>query len=190
MAAPTIDERLDIWRVTYSRASLRQAQDIGDVLLAIQPHISVAHRLGLLTGLVVTYARPFSCAQLTKERRIIPMHDIEIPSQHRELHESFMEMRHQVFGHKDATGPSVDDGVLNQVLFVIKGGYLRPCTVTPASYDHEKIEEMKLLCGQLLSVLDDKLNDLMERYPMPISAQDGTYSLNIHDPGRPWVVRA
>lgn len=190
MTEPTIDERLDIWRVAYSRASLLQAKGIADVLLTVQSDLSHDHRIGLLTGLVVTYARPFTIAQVTRTKRIVPMHDVEIPAAHRELHESFMEMRHQVFGHKDATEPVTDDGVVNQIQFVFNEGHMDLHTVTPGYYDPEKLIETKALCDSLVSVLDVKLNHLMELHPMPISEPQGTYVLNIDDPARPWVVKA
>lgn len=190
MTEPTIDLRIDIWRAAYSRASLLQAKGIADILLTIQPTISINHRVGLLTGLVVTYARPFTFAQITKKQRIIPMYDVEIPEEHRDLHETFMEMRNTIFGHKDATGPTIGNGVMNQIQFVVKEGFLDLHTVTPGYYDHGKLKQATTLCDRLVAFLEMRLNGLMERCPFPTIKQDGAFVMNIDDPNRPWVVNS
>lgn len=158
--------------------------------MQIQPDLTQDHRTALLTALIVTYARPFTVAQVAPKRKLIPMHDIPVPAEHKSLHDDHMEMRHQVFGHKDATGPDTGSGLLNQVRFVLGDGYLNLHTVRAGFYEPRRLQETETLANELVALLDDKINDFMESYPLPISEKEGVFVLNLDDPTKPWIVKA
>lgn len=185
MNEPTIIERLDLWRFAYSRSSFIEARQTARLLLQMQDAFTQDHCTALLTALVVTYARPFTKAQITKGPRISPMHDIPVPSEHSNIHQTFWEMRNKVFGHKDATEPVIGDGMLNRVLLIIKNGQLRLHTVGPACLDPERLKEIELLTCKLITSLDAKIADFQEKYPFPDG--DGQYVLNLDDSSNPWI---
>ena|ERR1039457_3567328 len=185
MKEPSIIERFDLWRFAYSRSSFIESRQTARLLLKIQEDIILGHRTALLTALVVTYARPFTKAQITKETRIIPMHDMPVPSEHSNIHQKFLELRNQVFGHKDATGPDTGDGKLNRVLFIIKNGHLELHTVKADSIDQASLKEIELLTGKLITNLDSKIADFMAKYPFPNG--NGHYALNLDVPSEPWI---
>lgn len=189
MNEPTIEQRLDLWRYAYSRSSFIEAQSTAQLLLQMQSRLPQDHRTALLTALIVTYARPFTVAQVAPKRKLIPMHDIPIPAEHITLHTDHMEMRHQVFGHKDATGPDTGSGLLNQVRFVLQGGYLNLHTVRPGHIDPQRLQETETLTQKLIVLLDDRINTFMESHPFPISGNEGVYILNLDDESKPWILK-
>lgn len=186
MNEPTTEERVDLWRYLYSRSSLIEARATAQILLQEQPSLDHYHRVALLTALVVAYARPFSCAQIDRTHRVIPMSGIAVPDMHKDLHKTHLEMRHQVFGHKDATGPVLDSGVLNEVHFVRNGDYVDVHTVVAASYEETHLRATCDLIDDLVATLDSRINVLVESHPLPI-AGDGVYRLNLDESKKPWI---
>ena len=189
MTEPSTDMRIDLWRLAYSRAAFLQAKGIAQVLRKCQSSITFYHRIGLLTGLVVTYIRPFSTTQVTKSKRIVPMHDITVPPEHKDLHGTYNMIRHQVLGHKDATGPTTADGILNEVHFLLDDECMNVHTVTPHHFDPKQLNETLILCDKLISLLDTRLNMIVENQPFPRLEKGQLYALNIEDQFKPWIVR-
>lgn len=186
---PSVDQRIDLWRYAYSRTSLQEAKATAEMLIDRQDRVTLDERIALLTALVVMYARPFTKAQVTPTTRLVPLHDAPIPAEHTELHHTFLEMRDKVFGHKDATGPQMDTGVLNEVHLLVKDGHVDVHTVMPGYYDKAKLAETIMLCDKLIDVAEERIAAFMEETPLPISG-DGLYVLNIHDAGKAWLMKA
>lgn len=182
----TRQERLDLWRYVYSRSSFLEARAAAQFLLRDQHGLEHYYRVALLTALVIAYARPFSCAQIDRTRRVIPMADVPVPDRYKDLHETLLEMRHQVFGHKDATRPVLESGVLNEVHFVRKGDYVDVHTVLPGSYEEADLRATCQLIDDLVAKLDAKINTLVESHPLPI-AGEGVYRLNLDESKKPWI---
>lgn len=188
ISSPDIEERFDIWKYAYSRSAFIESKEIAQLLLTLQPQLTSAHRLALITALVVSYARPFTSSIIEHSRRLIPMKGIPLPPEHETLHLLYLSMRHQVVGHKDATAPS-KTGILNHVRFSVHGGNLDMSTRTIASIPRELLTETPILCEKLIKVIEGRLNAILRKYS-PISAEDNSvYYLNIADMSKPWIIK-
>jgi hypothetical protein len=113
MNTPSLRDRQTFWMWAYALEAFVQTVGACDYLLAAPPDLPDAVRKIILTGIVVTYARPF-----TRGDGVQALRSDMVPQRLRCLHNSIIEKRHKERAHTDAQGYQADDpefGNINQI---------------------------------------------------------------------------
>jgi len=152
------------------------------------PPLSIQLR-ALVHAAVVSYARPFTKSQITRDHRVVPLRGILPPPHFACLHKELLTMRDKVIGHKDVTLGEEKSGVPNIV--VIKRGEngatsLR--TIAVASFSVEKLAGIRELCAHFINYCNEQGRPLMERCQSAVfSLPPATYELLVSEPPKEWV---
>lgn len=190
MQTTSLDKRIDFWKYTYARSSFRETISYCDLLLEEQDRLCQSHRKALITALVVTYARPFTAAQVTKDMRIIPVGGSIIPAEYIRLHREYIEMRNSFLAHKDATKPEIPSGNLNHVRIVVDNRQqVRLQTIQPDKMEPKRLMSTKELCLILVQKLKVLIKDFIQTEIDPLHLDMGTYVLQLETAEGEWLER-
>jgi hypothetical protein len=149
---PTAEELASLWLYTYSRASLLEAESWIDVLSASAADSTPVAR-ALSCSIVVSYARPFTKSQVTKDKRVIPLGDVEPPHELASTHCIMLKLRDKVIGHKDAIPAAGDSVTPNIVLLKRDSCGFDIHTVIVTGVDLDLLTELKSLCTFLSRIV-------------------------------------
>ena len=166
-----------------------EARAIADLLIKSQEEIPDTERNALITSLIVAYARPFTWAQVSAKKRIIPMGDFYIPKEYKALHENHLNMRNQVFGHKDVTRPVHMGAPLNQVRITITGREVLIHTTVVTRYRKDKLEDTAKLLSIMIGVIESRIDEFILKHAEAFPAKNGEYALNVEEPTKTWVFK-
>ncbi len=177
MSTPSLDERKEFWLWNYARHCFKHVIQSLDFLekSATTPPDPV--RRVLTTGIVVTYAKPFtSCHGVQRLREDV------VPNEHKNLHQAMMGFRHKMMAHIDAEDFQPDDpsfGNINQVRVTVYSGHYTAHVMAPDSDLLTEALELKGLARQLLEKADYHKSKFAKRYIARASLPSGEYLLSI-----------
>lgn len=109
-----------LWRMEFAFHTFRAVRAGIERFLERKLHSDEPEYYPMLVGLICLYARPF-----TNNRPVGPLTDDIVPQEHRELHQTIIKMRHQLFAHGDASAMTRPDDYPNELVFVNDGKSLR-----------------------------------------------------------------
>lgn len=185
---PSHEELIDVWRFAYARSSLLETVGYCKALLAVGDAVSEVIKKALLTSLVISYARPFTKAQVTKSKRITPLDSTLVPPPYQRLHNEYMAMRNCVFGHKDATvGPEF--GPVNKVIVHATDKFMDIHTVSPFDVNKSTLQETISLCHELIEISAQHV----ERFVIAYLSKEhfpaaGLYEIDIEANSGNWLI--
>ena len=187
MKAPSHHERLQIWRYTYARQSFFEAMTAAKLLntdMTLSPTIKSA----LTCQVIVAYARPFTKSQLTQEKRQPLVPAGAVPVLLKERHQSLLDMRDQVIGHKDAT--AFPDAAFNKVLVKSYPGSVEIHTVPVGGIEPTAARETICLCRGLIFYCEQALAPFSRAYLLGVHQPPaGLYVLSTSENPDSWLTR-
>jgi len=190
MQTTSLDKRIDFWKYTYARSSFRETISYCKLLLEEQDCLCQSNRKALITALTITYSRPFTVAQVAKDKRIIPVAESIIPAEYIQLHREYIEMRDSFLAHKDATKPEIQGNALNHVRIVVNNRQqVRWQTIQPDRMESERLKSTKDLCQILVQKLTVLIQDFIHTEIDPLHLDMGTYVLQIETADGKWLKR-
>jgi hypothetical protein len=173
MSIPPVEERQNYFMWAYAHVSFRQVVDACRFIIAPPTPLPEGVWRILFTGIVVSYARPFTkCyGAKTLPTKIIPKEDLE-------FHKAIMDARHKASAHIDALSYQADDpqiGNINQV------------RVTFTKTDHTlsiiqanlEVSSISRLSSQLLEKAEYHAEKFRRKYISNAALPPGTYKLNL-----------
>lgn len=183
MTLPTREERLELWKFAYARASFVDAAIFLDELFAANYPLGSPMRKAISIAVTTVYARPF------KQRSAVRLPDDIVPQRHKATHDSIIEIRDKSIAHRDIDGPITDLGLLlNQVQFAIRNSTVYVDTISPIFSD-EKAHEVHALVKELISKMDYHVNKYMVRFFVGSGTPDGTYEMSLEPSLEQWLKR-
>jgi hypothetical protein len=143
----------------------------------------------LLVSIVVSYATPFTKAQVSKNKRIIPLDERLVPQRYKKIHSEFLIMRNRVFGHKDATvGPSF--GPVNKVIIHVAPTFLDVHTASPFELTKSALQETIQLCRELITIADQHVSKFVTMHFNGGKIPElGIYEIDIEAASENWLVK-
>jgi hypothetical protein len=186
---PSQEELVEVWRYAYARSSFIEATTYCKILLENWNQIENAIKQALLTSLVISYARPFTKAQVTKSKRIVPSDESLVPQCHQQLHNEYMTMRNRVFGHKDATVES-SFGPVNKIIIHVTPSFLDLRTASMGDIKIQALQQTIELCQKLIAITDQEANKFIlanfsgENFPTI-----GLYEIDLEANFGNWLVK-
>ena len=183
---PTQEELKWIWRYSYSRTSLLEAHEWIDVLGQIDPK---SPQIGALTcAIVIAYARPFTQSQISQTERVVPLSGVSPPSHLSATHETVLELRNKVMGHKDATPAKGDTATPNKILIKRDETGFDLSTIVFEGIALNKRGELKSLCSHFVAHCEARTRTLIEPYRSEIMQQPlGVYELLVTESHNDWI---
>ncbi len=184
---PNADELASLWAYSYARASLLEAVDFIDALTSLGSVSTVVAR-ALSCSIVVSYARPFTQSQVTRDRRIIPLAGIETPPGLASTHAMTLKLRNKVVGHKDAIRAEGDIATPNVVLFKRYASGFDLHTVIVEGIAPELLTKLGALCTHFLDHCESQLQPLIGKYMSAITSRPpGVYELVMEEQSSEWI---
>lgn len=182
MAIPTQDERLAFWKHAYARASFLDAQTFTRHVMEAQLPLTNQTRKAMTIAAVTAYGRPF------KQRANVRLSEDIIPAEHRETHDSTIEMRDKVIAHRDLDGPVADWGFISQLEFVIGEDDLMIKTRSPVMTD-EIAQALLPLLDWLIYTMNNAVEPFVETHLVSLASQPGIYVLQLGNHQAGWTTR-
>ena len=184
MNTPTQDDRLEFWKFSYARSAFVDAQIFAEELLASGAPLHSTMRKAFSIAIATAYSRPF------KQRSAVRLPKDIVPAEHRETHDSVIDIRDKVIAHRDVDGPIADDfGLLNQLRITIRNGELIVNTISPTMPD-DKAEQVLRLTQCMVKKMDYHINTFVQKLlPSAITSQ-GTFTLSLEENPSEWLIRA
>ncbi len=165
-----------LWKMFYAGECFRQARGAAQHILDARLEHGSPLFYPLVTAVHVLYAKPF-----TRADAVGKLGDEIIPTEHRNLHESLIDHRHQVYAHRDGDGFAVADyGPVNQVRAVKTPQMIRLL----ATDFHARFPAMPAiidLCHALEHKTSYHVDKLWARHVKSIPDKVGEYMLNVKD---------
>ncbi len=182
-AAPNDDfeTACSLWRMEFAFHTFRAVRAGIERFLERKLHSDEPEYYPMLVGLICLYARPF-----TNNRPVGPLTDDIVPQEHRELHQTIIKMRHQLFAHGDASATTRPDDYPNELVFVNDGKSLG-FHMTRFLAEPPFFTLMNPLLDALIKKTryhSDKLGKKFNRYFGP-SKSIGEFRLNVLDSSKP-----
>jgi hypothetical protein len=122
MNIPSVQERQKYWKWAYASVCFENVVEACSFIFKPPQPLPKAIRRIMVTGIVATYARPFTQSHSANK---IP-EDI-VPKKHLSLHKGKMDTRHKEAAHVEARNYEADDpgfGNIDQVRITITKGQL------------------------------------------------------------------
>ncbi len=177
---PTQDERLELWKFAYARASFVDADMFLDELFAANLPLGHPVRKAISIAVTTAYARPF------KQRSTVRLSEDVVPAPHKETHESIIEIRDKSIAHRDVDGPIADFGLLNQVRFAIRDSAVYVDTISPILPD-DKARQVQALVKELIPKMQYHVNKYLKRFFTGSGTVDGTYEMSLEPSPEKWL---
>ncbi len=179
MKIPDIEERITYWKYAYSRTALQDAKRWAETLLKDESNMDAGTRAAFVQAIVISYARPFTKSQVTKSRRIIPMDDIQPLSKLESVHRDILDLRDQLFGHKDGTEKDSSGLELNRVILSFDCNGFDLYTRVPHNIEEKQLRSIIELCTHFIEEAQIRLSPLRCLLSSPERPRQGAYSLQI-----------
>jgi hypothetical protein len=182
MPIPTHEERIEFWKHSYARASFVDARIFIEHILETRLPLNHPARKALSIAVLTTYCRPF------KQRAIVRLSEDIVPTEHREAHNSAIEMRDKVVAHRDIDGPVADWGFVSQLEIAIGGYELVISTSSPVMPD-DKAREMLPLVDWLIDAMDTTVNAFAQAHLRSLATQTGLHVLRMDNHPTEWTTQ-
>lgn len=183
MNTPTQTDRLEFWKFAYARAAFVDVQTFAEELLASGAPLRSTMRKAFSIAIATAYSRPF------KQRSAVRLPEGIVPAEHRETHESIIEMRDKVIAHRDVDGPIAEDfGLLNQLCITTRDGMFAVNTISPWMSD-DKTQQVLRLAESMVMKMDYHVNKFGQRLFPCVSNSEGTFTLSLEEDPSEWLTR-
>ena len=184
---PSSDEIAKLWLYAYSRASLLEAMEWIDTL-ANRPEDQTPVSRALASAIVVSYARPFTVSQVSRDKRTIALRDVSPPAELADTHAMTIKLRNKVIGHKDALPAPGDAVTPNVVLAKRDSTGFDVHTVIVVGIVPTLLAKLKALCEFFVAHCEAQLKPFIERYgPEIMKEPEGVHEIVCSDPPDPWI---
>jgi hypothetical protein len=184
---PAFEDLKNFWILAYSRGAFLEVVRFVD---AMQRTAAFSiERQALTHAAVVSYARPFTKSQITRDQRVIPLNGVLPPPRLASLHEELLAMRNTVIGHKDATLGKGKSGVPNMVIIYRGEGEKTSLrTIAIANFSPAKLLAIRELCAHFIKHCDEQGHPIMVRCKSAVfSLRRGVYGLSVSKPPDKWA---
>jgi hypothetical protein len=180
MTTPTKEDRLEFWKFAYARASFVDAKHFLELLLDPDLEDSSPVRKALSIAASIVYARPF------KQRNQVRLPDEIVPKQHKDAHDSVIDIRDTVIAHRDIDAPEADCGPINQLRVNVQSRKLTVQTVSPFMSVRNARLVYNLVC-EMIKKMNYHIRKHVKRDVMKVTQSDGTYILSLEDDPEEWL---
>jgi hypothetical protein len=179
---PSLQERQEFWSWGYANEAFENVLEAcGFISNPPQPLSKAVWRI-LYTGIITTYARPFT-KSFGGHRLPLEI----VPEEHVKLHEAIMQTRHKEIAHVDATTYQADDpqiGNINQIRITMTKDHNSLAVVHMTC----PIPEIKQLTRQLLKKAEYHVGKFRRKYIDNSMLPPGDYKLNLDQMGLPLFI--
>ena len=183
---PSLEELQKFWLLAYSRSSLIDARAFLKALDAARPR-SLQSR-AIIDAAVVSYARPFTKFQLTRELRVVPLANVPPPTHLAEFHQDALDLRNKMIGHKDATPAPRHGTTPNIVLVQIDSEGFDVHTIIISEMESTTRNALKELCAYYINHCEENLRPLTRGYFSEVmNHSPGKYELVMSKPPDDWI---
>lgn len=179
---PPQAERIAFWRDSYARSSFVHATEFVRAMLRNKLGLYSIERDAFTIAIIGAYGRPF------KQRKSIRLSEDLIPAEHRETHDSLIEMRDKVVAHRDLDGPVADWGFISDLHISVKSRQLELNTISPKITD-DFAHKILPLTSYLIGVLDKRINAFVGPNLGRIFRNDGTYVVSLEENPQEWLIK-
>jgi hypothetical protein len=142
----------------------------------------------LASAIVVSYARPFTVSQATKDKRVIALKGVQPAPELAPAHLMVLKLRNKVIGHKDAV-PAPGDVATPNIIFVKRdssGFDLH--TIIVIGIVPTLLTKLKSLCTFFVGHCELQLEPFIAQYGPEIMKQpEGVYEIAASEPPDPWL---
>jgi len=184
MNTPTQADRLEFWKFSYARAAFVDAQVFAEELLASGAPLHSTMRKAFSIAIATAYSRPF------KQRRAVRLPENTVPAEHRETHDSVIEIRDKIVAHRDVHGPNADDfAFFNQLRTTIRNGELVVNTFSPTMPD-VKTEQILRLAQSMVKKMDYHMKKFVQKFLPSAISSEGTFALSLEENPSEWLTLA
>src|SRR5438045_1384958 len=111
MREPTLEERKSIWLWCYASESFDKVIKACDFLSGTPPAISKSTVEVLVSGIIVTYAKPFTHGRGVGKLEATKV----VPLAFKKTHELLMDLRHKTIAHLDGEDFRADDPAFGNI---------------------------------------------------------------------------
>jgi hypothetical protein len=165
-----------LWKMFYAGECFRQTIGAARHILEAKLESGSPLFYPLMTAVYVLYAKPF-----TRADAVGKLEDEIVPAEWRELHDSILKHRHQVYAHRDGDGFEVGEfGPVNQVRAVRLPTEIR-LVAADFSARFPLMPHVIELCQLLGKTASDHVDELLAKHAKNIPNKIGEYMLNVQD---------
>ena len=182
MTIPTRNERLELWKFAYARASFIDADMFLDELFTSRLPLEHPGRKAISVAVTTAYARPF------KQRPPVRLSEDLVPPRHKDTHDSIIEIRDKSVAHRDVDGPIADFGLLNQVRFAVRDSTVFVDTISPILPD-DKARQVQALVKELIPKMQYHVNKYIKKFFTGSGTSDGMYEMSLEPSPDRWLRR-
>jgi hypothetical protein len=176
---PSYRDRAAFWRDSYARSSFVHAAAF---VSAMFRELYSVERDAFTIAITAAYCRPF------KQRKSVRLSEDLVPAEHKETHDTLIEMRDKVIAHRDLVGPNAEWGFVSDLHVSVKSRQMELNTISPKITD-ELAQKVLALTGHLISVLDERINAFVGHNLGRVFRNDGTYVVSLDDDPAEWLIK-
>jgi hypothetical protein len=180
MPSPSREERLEFWKHAYAWQSFIDAKNYSERLLALNLPLTDLVRKAFTIAILTTYCRPF------KQRPLVRLSADLVPNEHKETHESAIELRDKVVAHRDMDGPNAEWGWINQLELEVLEGEVTVHTRSPFIRD-QNLRDFLALLNELIPIMYTKMSVFSDQHFASLSDQQGIHVLLLDEECTNWT---
>ncbi len=182
MKPPSREERILFWQHAYARSAFIDADHYVAKILEGDAPLGSLDRKALTAAFVGAYGRPF------KQRKAVRLSEDIIPTEHRDTHNSIIQIRDKIVAHRDLDGPVAEWGFVSELRVDIKAGEMAINTRSPFISD-ETAQATRPLIAHLISLADRTIDDFVRQYIMPgVTPEDASYVVSLEENPEHWLI--
>ena len=183
MKTPSHEERLHFWQHAYARSAFLDADRYLAKILEGDAPLGSLDRKALTAAFVGAYGRPF------KQRKAVRLSEDIIPTEHRDTHDSIIQIRDKIVAHRDLDGPVTEWGFVSELRLDFKAGEMAINTRSPFISD-ERAHATRPLLAHLISQSDRIIDEFVCQYIIIITtAADASYVVSLEEDPEFWLIR-
>lgn len=183
MQIPSYEERILFWQQAYARAAFIEADRYIARIIERDPPLGSLDRKSLTTALVSAYGRPF------KQRRAVRLSEDAVPAEHRNTHDSIIEMRDKIIAHRDLDGPVTEWGFVSEIRVDIVAGEMAINTRSPF-ISNETAHAARPLLAHLITVADRTIDAFVRQFIWTsVTPEDASYVVSLEEDPEHWLQR-
>jgi hypothetical protein len=177
MNSPTLEQRKELWKLVYARASFVDSRDFAVILLGLTKNDRCKYK-AITMAMTIAYSRPF------KQRRGVKLGEEVVPVEYLETHRGIIEHRDKVIAHRDLDGPVAEWGFASELVLDVSHEEVGFETLSPVA-PHDLAKDVINLSEKLIARMDGLIKPIITEIGRWIPGR-GKFVLNLTDSG-PWI---